>query len=106
MESKFGFIPDFHDDHVESVLITAERIEMVIRTVDGPSRIQKRNGARFKLTFQGVKEFCLKGEMYGTVSIILDLLFSEKPEGVEAKLETSLGTEGFILAKEVRMEEI
>lgn len=106
LESKYGFIPDFHDDHVESISITADRIEMVIRTVDGPSRIQKRNGARFKLTFQGVKEFCLQGEMYGTVSIILDLLFSEKPEGVEAKLETSLGTEGFVLAKEIRIEEI
>ena len=106
MESKYGFIPDFHDDHVESISITADRIEMVIRTVDGSSRIQKRNGARFKLTFQGVKEFCLKGEMYGTVSIVLDLLFSEKPEGVEARLETSLGTEGFILAKEVWLEEI
>ena len=106
MESKFGFVPDFHDDHVESILITADRIEMVIRTVDGPSRIQKRNGARFKLTFQGVKEFCLKGEMYGTVSIILDVLFSEKPEGVEAKLETSLGAEGFVLAKEVWIEEV
>ncbi len=45
-------------------------------------------------------------EMYGTVSIILDLLFYEKDECIEAKLETSLGTEGFILAKEVRIEEI
>ncbi len=106
LERKFGFVPDFHDDHVERISITADRIEMVIRTVDGPSRLQKRNGARFKLTFQGVEEFCLKGAMYGTVSIILDLLFFEKPEGVEARLETSLGTEGFVLAREVRIEEV
>lgn len=106
LERKFGFVPDFHDDHVESISITADRIEMVIRTEDGPSRLQKRNGARFKLTFQGVEEFCLKGAKYGTVSIILDLLFFEKPEGVEARLETSLGTEGFVLAREVRIEEV
>ena len=106
LERKFGFVPDFHDDHVESISITADRIEMVIRTEDGSSRLQKRNGARFKLTFQGVEEFCLKGAMYGTVSIILDLLFFEKPEGVEARLETSLGTEGFVLAREVRIEEV
>lgn len=67
LERKYGFVPDFHDDHVESILIAADRIEVVIRTVDGPSRLQKRNEARFKLTFRGVKEFCLQGEMYGTV---------------------------------------
>lgn len=106
LEKKFGVVPDFHDDHIESISITADRIEMVIRTEDGPSRLQKRNGARFKLTFQGVEEFCFKGAMYGTVSIILDLLFFEKPEGVEARLETSLGTEGFVLAKEIRIEEV
>ena len=106
LERKFGFVPDFHDDRVESILITADRIEMIIRTVDGLSRVQKRNGASFKLTFQGVREFSLKGEMYGTVSIILELLFLEKGEQVETRLETSLGTEGFILANDVRIEEI
>ena len=106
LEKKFGFVPDFHDDHVESISITADGIEMVIRTEDGPSRLQKRNGARFKLTFQEVTEFCFKGAPYGTVSIILELLFLEKKDGVETRLETSLGTEGFVLAKEVRIEEI
>ena len=106
LERKFGFVPDFHDDHVESILITADGIEMVIRTEDGLSRLQKRDGARFKIIFQGVREFSFKGVLYGTVSIILDLLFFEKPEGIEARLETSLGAEGFVLAKEVRIEEI
>lgn len=106
LERKFGFVPDFHDDYVESISIAADRIEMVIGTVDGPSRLQKRNGVRLKFTFEGVIEFCFKGAMYGTVSIILDLLFFEKPEGVEARLETSLGTEGFVLAREVRIEEV
>ncbi len=106
LERKFGFVPDFHDEQIENVSITADRIEMVIRTGAGPVWVQKRSKARIKLTFLGVKSFCLQGEMYGTVSIILDLLFYEKDECVEAKLETSLGTEGFILAKEVRIEEI
>lgn len=104
LEKKFGFIPDFHDDYIESISITEDRIEMLIQAEDGPSRLQKRNGAMFKLTFQGVKEFCLKGAMYGTVSIILDLFFIEKSEGIEARLETSLGTEGYIQAKEVKIE--
>jgi len=79
---------------------------LVIRTEDGPSRLQKRNGARFKLTFRDVCEFSFKGELYGTVSIILELLILECAGGVEARLETSLGTEGVIFAKEVRIEEI
>jgi hypothetical protein len=83
LERKFGFVPDFHDDHVESILITADGIEMVIRTEDGLSRLQKRDGARFKIIFQGVREFSFKGVLYGTVSIILDLLFFEKPADYE-----------------------
>lgn len=106
LEKKFGFVPDFHDDHVEGIMITADGIEMVIQTVDGPSCTQKRNGARFKLIFQGVREYSFKGVLYGTVSIILELLILERDEGVEARLETSLGTEGFVLAKAVRIEEI
>ena len=106
LERKFGFVPKFHDDYVESIVITAERIEMVIRTIDGLKRVQKRNGARFKLIFTEVKEFGFKGEMYGTVSIILDLKFCEKDDYVEMRLETSLGTEGFVLAKDARIEEI
>lgn len=41
LERKFGFVPEFHDDYVESIVITANRIEMVIRTIDGLSRVQK-----------------------------------------------------------------
>lgn len=106
LEKKFGFVPDFHDDYVESILVTADRIELVVCTVDGPTRLEKRNGAEVKFVFQGIKEYSFKGEMYGTVSIILDLLFFERPEGVEARLETSLGTEGYVLAKEMRIEEL
>lgn len=106
LERKFGFVPDFHDDLIESILITANRIELVIQTVDGPSRVQKWNGTRLKLTFSDVTKFQFQGEMYGTVSIIFDLRFEEKGESVETRIETSLGTEGFVLAKEVRMEEL
>lgn len=106
LERKFGFVPEFHDDYVESIVITANRIEMVIRTIDGLSRVQKRDGARIKFIFTGVKEFGFKGEMYGTVSIILGLKFYEKDGYVEMKLETSMGTEGFVSAKDARIEEI
>ena len=104
LEREFGFVPDFHDDTIESILIAEDRIEMVIQTEDGPSRLQKWNGARFKLTFTCVKRFSLWGELYGTVSIILDLQFYKKDEWVETKLETSFGTEGEILAEEVKIE--
>jgi len=106
LEKKFGFVPDFHDEKIESIVINADRIEMVIRTGDGPAWVQSGRKARIRLTFNRVKEFCLKGMMYGTVSIILDLLFCKKDECVEARLETSLGTEGFVLAKEIRIEEL
>lgn len=101
LERKFGFVPDFHDDLIESILITPNRIELVIQTVDGPSRVQKCHGARVKLTFTDVRSFQFQGEMYGTVSIILDLWFEEKGENIETVLETSLGTEGRIVSKEV-----
>ena len=104
LERRFGFVPDFHDDLIESILITANRIELVIQTVDGPSRVQKWNGARVRLTFSDVTKFQFQGEMYGTVSIILDLQFEETGESIETRIETSLGTEGVVLAKEVRME--
>ena len=104
LEKKFGFVPDFHDDYVESILVTADRIELVVRTVDGPARLEKRNGAGYKFVFQGIEEYFFKGKMYGAVSIILELLFFERAGGVEARLETSLGTEGFVLAKEMRIE--
>lgn len=44
--------------------------------------------------------------MYGTVSIILGLKFYEKDGYVEMRLETSMGTEGFVSAKDARIEEI
>lgn len=42
LERKFGFQPQFHDDYVESIIVTSDRIEIVIQTVDGPGRLQKR----------------------------------------------------------------
>lgn len=106
LERKFGFQPQFHDDYVESIIVTSDRIEIVIQTVDGPGRLQKRNGARFKLTCQDISEFYFKGKMYGIVSIISELLFLERPEGVEVRLATSLGAEGVVWAKEVKIQEI
>lgn len=41
LERKFGFQPQFHDDYVESIIVTSDRIEIVIQTVDGPGRLQK-----------------------------------------------------------------
>lgn len=53
LERNFCFVPEFHDDYVESIVITANRIEMVIQTIDGLSRVQKRDGARLNLYLQG-----------------------------------------------------
>ncbi len=104
LEKRFGFVPDFHDDTIESILIAEDRIEMVIQTEDGPSRLQKRNGARFKLTFMCVKKFSFYGELPGTVSIILDLLFEKREGWVKTTLETSFGTGGEVFSEEVKIE--
>ena len=64
LEKKLGYEPDFHDDHVEKVTITGDRVEFDLKT---ESKIL------YKLIFEDVKEINLKGEMWGIVGIIFGL---------------------------------
>ena len=56
------------------------------------------------MTFGNIKKFSFEGELYGCVSIILDMVFEKKEEGIITKKETSLGTEGVIYSENVSIE--
>ena len=96
IESHFGYFPSFHDDYIDSIEITSKVITICIR--------MESSGEKLKLTFTDVKKFALEGELYGCVSIILDVIYEKCKEEIITKIETSLGTEGSIQSKEVAIE--
>ena len=104
IENYFGYFPSFHDDYIESIEITSQAITIVIRMESLESNQRFNTKERVKLTFTGVKSFSFAGELYGCVSIILDMVFEKKEERTITKIETSLGTEGVICAKQIAIE--
>jgi len=104
IEKHFGGFPSFHDDVIESILITKDQIEMIIKeNVYCDDKKEHVNG-KVKLSFINAKSFQLQGALYGTVSIILDLIVTKKDNMIETQLETSLGTEGIILSGAVGID--
>ena len=104
VEEYFGSFPSFHDDVLESILITKNQVEMVIVTNVYCDDKQGYVNGKVKLSFVNAKSFQFQGELYGTVSIILDLLMTRKDNMIDTQLETSLGTEGIILSEKVRID--
>lgn len=104
VEEHFGGFPSFHDDVIETILIAKDHVEMIIETnVYCDTRKEYVNG-KVKLDFANAKGFQFRGELYGTVSIILDLIVMKKDNMIETRLETSLGTEGIVLSEKVRID--
>lgn len=100
----FGGFPSFHDDVIETILVTKDQIEMVIATnVYCEDKKEYVNG-KVKLGFVNTKSFQFQGELYGTVSIILDLIVTKQNDMLETQLETSLGTEGTVISEKVRID--
>jgi hypothetical protein len=102
IEKDFGYWPSFHDDIIEKIEITKEEITFFINIQAPPQ------GLKFypviKLMFIGIERFNLEGELYGCVSIILDME-SEKIENyIETQILSSLGTYGTIRSSEIKIE--
>ena len=89
LEKKLGYEPDFHDDHVEKVTITRDRVEFDLKT---ESKIL------YKLMFEDVKEINLKGEMWGIVGIIFGLEIEQIDGILKTDIDASLGLCGEITA--------
>ena len=104
IENHFGYFPSFHDDYIESIEITSQAIIICIRMESSETNLKPNANERVKLTFGNVKKFSFEGELYGCVSIILDMVFEKQEEGIITKIETSLGTEGVIHSKDVSIE--
>ena len=95
LEKKLGYEPNFHDDHVEKVTITSDKIQFDLKT---ESKIL------YKLMFEDVKELNLKGEMWGIVGIIFGLEIEQIDGILKTEIDASLGlcgeiTSGRIIVK-------
>ncbi len=102
LKEQLGYFPDFHDAYITDISITASGIEMTIVSELGEAREQAAI-RQYKLTFFEPTSFCLQGEFYGVVSIISELLFEKKDDEIETALNTSLGAEGKIVAKRIKV---
>lgn len=104
IQAHFGYFPSFHDDYIESIEITSKAIMICIRMESSEANLKPNANERLKLTFENVKKFSFAGELYGCVSIILDMTYEKQEEGIVTKIETSLGTEGVIYSEDVAIE--
>ena len=92
IEKKLGYEPDFHDDHVEKVIITSDRVEFELKT---------ESGVLYSLIFEDVKDINLKAEILGTVGIIYELEIKQVEGMLNTAIESSLGLYGDIISKRI-----
>ena len=92
LEKKLGYEPNFHDDNIEKVIITGDRVEFDLKT---ESKIL------YKLTFEDVKKINLKGELWGKVGIIFALEIEKTDDGIKTTIEESLGVYGEIISRRI-----
>lgn len=92
IEETLGNELNFHDDNIEKIIVDNGQIEMILKS---------ENGDGYSLVFKDVKRFDLKGDMIGTIGIILDLEMEEVDGVINTTLTSSLGTEGKIISKKV-----
>ena len=89
LEKKLGYEPNFHDDNIEKVTITIDRVEFDLKTVDK---------VLYSLIFEDLKEINLKGDFRFIVQlgVIFELKIEQTDEGLKTTIEGSLGVCGEI----------
>ena len=92
LEKKLEYEPNFHDDYIEKVTITRDKIEFDLKTVDG---------GFYSLIFEDVREINLKGEFLGEVGIIFALDIEQTNNGLKTTIEESLGLFGEITSGKI-----
>ena len=92
LEKKLGYEPDFHDDHIEKVTITSDRIEFDLKT---------EGEIFYSLIFEDVKDINLKAEILGVVGIIYELNIKQVDGMFKTTIEEALGLYGEIISKRI-----
>ncbi|QLY77853.1 barstar family protein [Clostridium intestinale] len=100
--SDYGYWPSFHDDYIIKFTIDGSSIDMIIRMESIPKGY---NEYSVLFTFEEVNDFELKGELLGTASIIFDLEF-KKSDFLVCTINSSMGTCGYIEAKEILVQKL
>lgn len=102
IENDFGYFPSFHDDIIDRIEISSQGITFIIDMQTIPTGMSSY--PKVKLMFCEVKDFNLEGEMYGCVSIILDIEFTKVDDYIETQISSSLGAGGTIRSNKVQIE--
>ena len=91
LEKKLGYEPNFHDDNIEKVIFTIDKIEFRLRTVDD---------VFYSLIFEDLKEINLKGDFRFIVQlgVIFALEIEQTDDGIKTTIEESLGVCGEIIS--------
>ena len=92
LEKKLGYEPDFHDDHIEKVTVTSDRIKFDLKTEDE---------ILYSLIFEDVKEMHLEGEIDNMAGIIFGLEIKQKDEMLKTDIDASVGICGEIISKRI-----
>ena len=92
LEKKLGYEPNFHDDHIEKVIITRDRVEFDLKT---ESKIL------YKLIFEDAKKINLRGEVDSMAGIIFGLEIEESDGVLKTLIDSSVGVDGEIISKRI-----
>lgn len=92
IKETLGYDLTFHDDNIEKIIIDNGQIEIILKS---------ERGDCYSLVFKEVKKFELKGDMIGTIGIILDFEIEEVDNILNTTITSSLGTEGKIISKKI-----
>ena len=95
LERKLGYEPDFHDDYIEKVTITSDRMEFDLKT---------ENGILYSLIFDGVKEIHLEGEIDSMAGIIFGLEITQIDKMLKTDIDASVGLCGDIISKRIAVK--
>ena len=94
LEKKLGYEPNFHDDNIEKVTITRDRVEFDLKTV---------SKVLYKLIFEDLKEINLKGDFRFLVQfgVIFGLEIEKTDDGLKTIIDSSLGLDGDITSGKI-----
>ena len=92
LEQKLGYVPIFHDEYIEKVTITNDRIEFVLKT---------ESGVLYTLIFEDVKKIQLEGEIWGVAGIIYALEIERVDGMLKTDIDSSVGLCGEIVSKRI-----
>lgn len=97
LEKKLGYEPNFHDNHVEQVTITKDKIIFELRTLDN---------VFYSLIFEDIQEINLKGDFRFIIElgVILDVEIEQINGMLKSIVDSSLGLCGEIISKRIMVK--